>query len=266
MSTDITLAVLAFLSQFLTAYLGWRVTVDGVQEKRKKLYELLFIIGGLVGALSIGLATYRASAVAGDLASIKAGQKQTNAGISQIQDAQAHQQAVVVNVPPPPKQKAVMALSRNTADDGIQIIHDPQYPQFGWLVNVSCKNVGTITARRVVCVEYTKRIPADGGIPTKQTLEQYWKDFSKKLAEAHPPQSVDLEPGRNSWGSVGLEMLDVDPELNSGGKVIMVAGAILYSDEAGAHKKEFCEWAQPPFNPANSTWHFCEIGHNREVY
>jgi hypothetical protein len=61
-------------------------------------------------------------------------------------------------------------------------------------------------------------------------------------------------------------MLDVDLGLNSGNRVIMVGGAIFYSDEAGAHKKEFCKWAQPPFDPANLTWHFCEIGHNREVY
>src|SRR5882724_11654133 len=132
-----------------------------------------------------------------------------------------------------------MALSRNTPDDGIQIIHDPQYPQFGWVVNVSCRNIGTaVVARKVSCPAYTERIPALAGVPTKQTLQEYWNNFSKALAAVHPPQSVDLEPGRNVWGSVGLNMGDIDPELNSGGKVVFVAGAILYSDDAGAHKKE----------------------------
>ena len=105
MSADIALALLAFLSQFLTAYLGWRITIDPVQARRKRLYKVLFLFGGLVGAISIVLAAYRASGVATNLATLKAGQKQTNAGISRIQENQAHQPSVTVNVPPAAKTK-----------------------------------------------------------------------------------------------------------------------------------------------------------------
>jgi hypothetical protein len=226
-----------------------------------------------MGVLSVvllvwtGIRTQESSAnLDSTLSQLKEEQKKTNQGISKIEQSTANSPSVTVNVPPAPKQRAVMALSRNTADDGIQIVHDPQYPQFGWLVNVSCKNTGaTITAKKVACAEYAERIRAEAGIPNKKTLQEHWGEFSKKLGTARP-QYVDLDPGRNSWGSVSLNMLDVDPDLNSGNKVIMVAGAIFYRDDAGAHKKEFCEWAQPPFNPANPTWHFCEIGHNREVF
>jgi hypothetical protein len=53
MSADIGLALLAFLSQFLTAYLGWRITIDPVQAGRKRLYKALFLLGGLVGSVSV---------------------------------------------------------------------------------------------------------------------------------------------------------------------------------------------------------------------
>ena len=71
MLADIVLAVLAFVTQFLTAYLGWRITVDGVRENRKKLYESLFVIGGLIGAISIGIAAFRTNGIARDLTQIK---------------------------------------------------------------------------------------------------------------------------------------------------------------------------------------------------
>lgn len=95
MAFDITLALLAFASQFITAYLGWRVTMDGVRQDRKKLYEFLFIMGGVIGALSIGFATYRATGIAHDLAELKTGQKTANQGIAQI--AQNTAQLPVIN-------------------------------------------------------------------------------------------------------------------------------------------------------------------------
>jgi hypothetical protein len=61
---DILLAVLASLAQWITSYLGWRVTVDGVRPERRKLYEALFILGGIVGTIAIGLTAYRTNAVA----------------------------------------------------------------------------------------------------------------------------------------------------------------------------------------------------------
>jgi hypothetical protein len=268
---DILLVAVAALSQSITGYLGWRVTVDGgAPVSKKKRYEILFTACVVLGVLAtVGIA-YRGGNIGKDLNEIKRAQHEQGKELHQIEENQKQHPNITVSVPsvpPPPKQRATMTLSRNTGDDGIQIIHDPQYPQYGWLVNVSCKNTGTIvTAKKVACAEYTERIPANGGIPAKLTLQQHWNEFSKKLGAAHHPQYVDLDPGKNTWGSVGLHMLEVDPDLNSGNKVIMVAGAIFYSDEAGPHKKEFCEWAQPPFNPANPTWHFCEIGHNHEVY
>ncbi len=269
---DISLVAIAALAQGITGYLGWRVTMDGADfnsAKRKK-YEFLFAACAILGVLATVGAAYRGGSIGKDLEEIKRSQQSQGKELKAIEKNQKHPPNVTMTVPPAPpqpKRRAIVTLSRNTMDDGIQITRDSQYSQLGWLVNVSCKNTGTIViAKRVACAEYAQRIPANGGIPGKSTLREYWNEFSKKLVSAHPPQYVDLDPGKNTWGSVGLNMLEVDPSLNSGSKVIMVAGAIFYSDEAGPHKKEFCEWAQPPFNPSNPTWHFCEIGHNKEIY
>ena len=77
---------------------------------------------------------------------------------------------VEVNVPAAPKQRAIVAFSRNAPTDGVQIGHDQQR---GWFVNVWVKNVGATVAKKVGCVEYAERIPTHEGAPTKQTLEEH---------------------------------------------------------------------------------------------
>jgi len=72
--------------------------------------------------------------------------------------------------PPPAKPRAIIGLSRDTNNDGLVIMRDPRFPQNGWAVNVSCKNIGTVvTAKRVVCASGGNRIPAHNGIPDNQT-------------------------------------------------------------------------------------------------
>jgi hypothetical protein len=185
--------------------------------------------------------------------------------LNQIQTNTEQPPKVEVNIPPAPKQKAIMVLAKTSNTDGIEIVHDPQHPDIGWFVNVSCKNVGPVTARKVGCGVYSGNISAIKGVPTNETLQMHWTNLLKEMSRAHMMRT-DLAPGENSWGSVNLGMLDVDPALNSGDKVTLVAGAILYEDDAGPHKKEFCMWAQPPFSPPHPVWHYCDIGHNKEVY
>jgi len=174
---------------------------------------------------------------------------------------------VIANMPPPQTQRAIMELAGDANSPGIKIGRDPTHPELGWGVNVSCMNVGTVVARKVKCSSFSTRIPANGGIPSKQTLEEYWRIASKvmetKMSES---LSVDLNYGETKWGTILLQMKDIDPELNSGSKVIFVTEVIVYSDDAGPHRKEYCKWAQSPFEPLNPVWHYCEIRHNKEVY
>jgi hypothetical protein len=177
---------------------------------------------------------------------------------------------VAKRTPKPIALRAIMAIARYTQDDGILVFVDKDHPEQGWLLNVWCKNIGEVMAKKVSCRAYIRLIPAEKGIPSRVTLEKYWNDYlgspvSKPLSDS---QAVDLGPNEAQFGTVPLNMpmLAVDPALNSGDKVIFVAGAIWYSDDAGDHKKELCVWGQAPFNPPHLLWHSSEIGHNREAY
>ena len=60
---DIALAVLAAIAQGVTGWLGWSVTMDGVQQNRQKLYKGLFAVASIVGIASVGVTAYRAATV-----------------------------------------------------------------------------------------------------------------------------------------------------------------------------------------------------------
>src|SRR5882672_9579441 len=91
--------------------------------------------------------------------------------------------------PPAPKQRATMALSRNKADDGIEFPRDQQYPQFGWLVNVSCRNVGTAVTAKKVPRSAACSSPAGGP-----------HEFSES-----PRPSANKMPGHNPLRPGGIE-------------------------------------------------------------
>jgi len=96
---DIALPVLAAFAQGLTGFLGWRVTVDGVKQERRVLYEWLFALASIVGIVSVGIAAYRGSQISRDLAEIKSGQLTVNQGIQQMKSQPPQ---VTLNVPSPP--------------------------------------------------------------------------------------------------------------------------------------------------------------------
>jgi hypothetical protein len=172
---------------------------------------------------------------------------------------------VTKRTPKSPVQRAIVTVARYTEDDGILIFKDPQHTEPGWLMNVWCKNVGPVMAKNVSCRFYENAIIAENGVPTKETLTKGW-DAYKHSPVSKPTDGDDLSPNDARFGTTPIGPAQVDPALNSGERVIFVAGAMWYGDDAGSHKKELCVWAQPPFSPPHPLWHSCEIGHNREVY
>lgn len=160
--------------------------------------------------------------------------------------------------------EAIMGWTHD-GNNGLEIFNDPQD---GWSVNVWCTNIGAlVTAINVACTRDAKVIPANNGTPSNETLRKHWKAFFNLVSRQLPTfKRVDMEPRRRFFGTVNLNMANLDPGLSSGDKVILVIAATFYADGNGNHETELCEWAQAPFNPSHPIWHFCEIGHNKKVY
>jgi len=218
----------------------------------KPWHKWLFWGSGVVMVSLIGIQTYRNEKA----------QDRLQTQLDKIQKQTEQPPSVTVNIPPS-KQRAIMALSKEHRI-GLQLFIDPEN---SWSVNTFCENIGSITARQVKCGQLVKIIAAKNGVPSNEILENLWQDASKSLKTQFPTfKAVDLEPWSFTWGSQSLHMQDVDPELNSGSKVIAVAGQMLFSDDVGSHKKEFCLWAQAPFNPDSPVWQLCATGHNTNVY
>lgn len=267
LALDILLVAIAAMSQAVTGYLGWRVTVDGgAPSKRKKLYKGSFIICAALGFLATVGVAYRGGSVGKDLDQIKHTQNEQGKELRSIEANTKQPPQVTVNMPITPKQRALVALANTNSTDGVEIKSDNQAPH-NLFVRHSCKNIGpAVIAKNVACAGLVWKIPAEDGIPTDQTLRQYWREFSTALAKEPRHNGVDLAPGNGVWGSSDLGMTQIEPEFVKGEKVILVTGAIFYGDDVGSHKKEFCLWAQRPVPAPYPVWHSCNIGHNREVY
>ena len=253
---------LSTLQQVITVVLTVMGVVIALRPPQKGTWKEYLTIGLIVVLGGVGVyATY----VQGSRLDVASQEQQKQLNVIQKNTEQPPK--VEVNIPPSsvPKQRAIMALAKKTDADGIVIFQDPQRSD-GWLINAGCKNVGTVTAKRVRCSGDAKLIPASGGMTTKEILRENWNEIIKKLPSEKSSSFVDLEPNMVTWGTLSLEILAPNPDLNSGSKIIMVGGLMFYSDEAGSHKKEFCRLAQPPFNPSNTIWQYCGIGHNTEIY
>jgi hypothetical protein len=64
MILDVIIGVLSALAQFVTAFLGWQVTVKPIghyDARKKRMYKVGFVAAGIIGILAVGLATYRAN-------------------------------------------------------------------------------------------------------------------------------------------------------------------------------------------------------------
>jgi hypothetical protein len=61
---DVIVGVLSAFAQFLTAWLGWQVTMKPLtshQTKKKRLYKLSFLIAGILGIAAVATSTIRST-------------------------------------------------------------------------------------------------------------------------------------------------------------------------------------------------------------
>lgn len=248
---DIAIVAGVAFTQLVITWYGVHVSV---KENRTRN---AFIIG-ILGAIGMALMVYGA-------VRSSVNQNALQAQLDKIQRNTEQPAKVEVTMPPLPKQRALIALAGDSMADGVLIQRDKNPPHM-LFVKHSCKNIGsTITAKNVGCVAKTWKVPAKEGIPAIQTQRESWSEFSK-LVKSRNNDGIDLAPGAGIWNTNDLGMTEMEPEFVRGDKVILLTGAILYGDDAGSHKKEFCMWAQPPVSAPYPVWHSCDIGHNREVY
>src|SRR5258708_3021208 len=81
------LVVIAALTQFYTAYMGWRVTIRPPSEKNKRWHEIGFIVVGLLGVVSVAIGAYNSdreqTRLQGSIEELKKGQQQTNTSVTE---------------------------------------------------------------------------------------------------------------------------------------------------------------------------------------
>jgi len=250
---DIALAVLAAMAQVITGFLGWRVTVDGVQDQRKTLYEWLFVLASLIGVLAVGLAAYRGSSISHDLAELRSGQQTTNAGIQKIENTPP-----IVSVSPPiiniPAEQAFI-----TATDAY-----PALLRLGnhivinyWDTNLSPQ----VAARSVVHLGriYVVKTEPTGidNLPlvSESVQEKQYAEFLAEAKKGHNYPSGGLGPGQKALVSGIGPILDesLQNELQLGKKAIFkvdfTSGQMVV---ASIQMKSAFGYSQHHFNPATS--------------
>jgi|SRR5258708_1249625 len=94
MVLDTVLAIIAGFAQLITAWLGYRVSARPIpleDKRRHRIYESIFVIAGLLGAIVI---VYNGISLSKTLSDIRNAQTKTNTGIATIQENQAKQPPV----------------------------------------------------------------------------------------------------------------------------------------------------------------------------
>jgi hypothetical protein len=243
---DIILALVAFASQFLTAYIGWRVTVDGVKPERKRLYEALFALGGFVGALAIIISTYRAGEISHDLAELKQGQQTVKAGIQHIE---TNPPTVVVSPPvvhvspssaPTPAAQVNLLNFESALSSTQNNVTVRPLLAVGHLVeeNFYFGNSGSAEADKVW--GYGRIY-----IVSTESEDEITRKFIRELSSIKHPDSGYVPTGgtQNFWftASSDREVTTDDlTKLSDGTERLYMLYAMHYEDQTGKHYEHWC--------------------------
>ncbi len=111
------------------------------------------------------------------------------------------------------------------------------------IIQTICENDSDYPAHDQMCfsAEYGASI-VNGKVPVDEQ-EKDFQDMNQRLLLNPNVDLKTLEP--HKW-RLGHQTLDVTPgmlyDFRHHEKTILVAGVIVWSDEAGGHRKEFCKW------------------------
>jgi hypothetical protein len=268
---DIALPVLAAIAQVLTGFLGWRVTVDGVRQERKKVYEWLFALASLIGIISVGIAAYRGSQISRDLADLRQGQQATNTGIKQIKEIAQTPPTVTVPVTiNPPSQAATSRVRMVKLESayhetlngaltgrlqglllGKNVELNSHFVNDGTANADHIKGMGRIYLTKDETVETEKAVVATFRLAVKKYP---WATMVGGTIEpgGSGPQA-DFWFTSKSDGVLSQEDMD---KLANGTEVLYLLNYVTWSDLAGSHYIHLCRALQAPaFDP--EVWHLC---------
>lgn len=236
---DVWLAVFGLLVQFGLAYLGMSLAKE-LHWKHKLAFYSLLAVGVVIAVFAV---------VRGGEMSASVEQSLT----TMTQDINKNRPRAVVDF-----DHVGMKLKGTTL-----------------FANVYVKNTSPDEpAQKVDCSSAIWVVPAENGVPSKETQGRYYNLFEKKfvrpLQQSFSPIRASLDPGKEIWGTDTLRPFNGKSVrwIDSGREVVLLTGVVFYSDRDGDHRKDFCQWLQRPFpvRPGSrAVAHYCN-GHNALRY
>ena len=206
---DIWLAILAGLSQFGNAFMGWKVTRQTLSTLQRKVYDVLFVLVGVIGVVSIAFLAARAG-----------------------RQERVHFSAAIGNT--------YQAVDKT---QGGAII------AFSWFVidkplafNVFLKNVGNGSAYNVE--EHLRSfIKPD---TSRGSQQEAVADFqSWLLVQPHNSKSWPKDNAQFSTASGEVLSPEDYSNLTTGRRTVFVIGKVTFNDDFGSHELDICQALLP---------------------
>ena len=253
MGWDIAVAVAGGILQFATAYLGWRVTMNPPAEKRKWLYELLFVSCGVLGILVIGLGTYRSissnNVLVTDIQDLKKGQQTTNQGIQTIE---ASAPRVTVNMPPSPSIPQHTHVAYVSVADANIDLHNPPFAavQKGTVtIPIAFFNSGKFAVKQPLDCWLLVLVPAARAKTGFRDTENQMK-CSDNVGGSLPAGSGD-----GSYHTAVAVLTDDDVQkLKLGSLYLCGFGKVRWLDDSGKYETRFAQCLEAEPNQTLN-WH-----------
>lgn len=213
MGWNVGIAVGAAVAQFITAWLGWRVTQTdpSLTKRQKHIYDIVFIAVGLIGVMFVAIAAYR-------------GQREERAHLLLRED---------------------LAYSFGNTEATWAKVNDFLPIGEPMKLNIDFKNVGDGPATNATHVGRVY-IEADESLASSRDAVSKFQTWFKITN----PSLTETTIAKDQEGFVTNEGDILTPEdsqnITLGRRVIYEVGTFWFDDDRGAHHHNFCWLLHPP--------------------
>jgi hypothetical protein len=198
MMWDLIIATLASSAQFITSYLGWRVTVDPLQPSevhRRQIYKYVFWTAGVLGIAAIASGSYLSS-----------------------QEAVRLNRSLDLGGVAPMRAKLASPHYRVRMDDRTRIL----------LLELQFENIGTEKAQDISHYSNIELVVKSDPRTRDEIVRSLWETKHKTTDESLSP----VDPDRMLTLNVKVPVMtasDIDA-LTSGNATLYVLGTVIYGD------------------------------------